>query len=496
MDSAELPVFLASVAGVLGLVGIGEWLRHRGCAPETSRRMVHAGVALFVAATPWLYAHPGWVYVLAVPFIGVNLLALRWGWFPGIHGIARPSLGTVTFPMALVLALLVAWQDTPQHRFAIPVAFLLMGLSDPLAAWVGTWAKRPGRFPMGTAVKSLAGSGALLASAGVLAGLSLLGLRADGWIAWSGAAIAVCATALAIVVTAVELLGGRGWDNFFMVLAALVVLRHFEVHPQARFHLPGATGVGVGFGVLTWHLRFLAPSGAVAGGLLAASVVALGGWAWAMPGFTFFLLSSLLSRLGRRRKAPVEARNEKGSVRDAGQVYANGGVAWAFLLLDVFFPKPLWYAAYLGAFAAAAADTWATELGTLWKGQPRLLTTGQVVPCGTSGAVSLPGTAGALLGAAGVCLAAGPWWPDGQALYTLVLIAGGGFAASFVDSLLGATVQAQYQDARSGEPTERPAAGDTSNRLVRGWRWLTNDRVNLACTLCGALLAMLLAWLV
>lgn len=489
---AEFPVFLASAAGLLGLVGIGEWLRRRGVPAETSRRVVHAGVGLFVTATPWLFARPGWLYALAVPFIGINLLALRRGWFPGMHGIARPSLGTVTFPMALVLALLVAWQHAPQHRFALPVAFLVMGLSDPLAAWVGTRIRRAGRFQIGTATKSLAGSGAFLLSAGTLAGLSLLGLRADGWIGWTNTEIVVCTTILAAVTTGVELLGGRGWDNFFIVLATLMVLLPFEAHPEVRFRLLWATGMGIGFGVLAWHLRFLDRSGAVAGGLLTASVVGLGGWAWAVPGFTFFFLSSLLSRLGRRRKAEAEARSEKGSVRDAGQVYANGGVAWAFLLLHALIPHPLWYPAYLGAFAAAAADTWATELGTLWKGQPRLLTTGRPVPRGTSGAVSLPGTAGALLGAVAVCLSAGGRLPDRYSLFTLILIAGGGLAASFLDSLLGATVQAQYQDAQTGRPTERPASEGSPNQQVRGWRWLNNDRVNLACTLCGALLAMVL----
>lgn len=62
----------------------------------------------------------------------------------------------------------------------------------------------------------------------------------------------------------------------------------------------------------------------------------------------------------------------------------------------------------------------------------------------------------------------------------------GGFAAAFVDSLIGATAQGRYRDAETGAITERRGAGP----LVRGRAWLTNDRVNVACTLVGALVPL------
>jgi uncharacterized membrane protein len=68
---------------------------------------------------------------------------------------------------------------------------------------------------------------------------------------------------------------------------------------------------------------------------------------------------------------------------------------------------------------------------------------------------------------------------------TALLVVGGGFAASLVDSLIGATAQAIYRD-ESGGLTERPSAGGRAFALARGFRWITNDRVNLACTLTGA----------
>ena len=58
-------------------------------------------------------------------------------------------------------------------------------------------------------------------------------------------------------------------------------------------------------------------------------------------------------------------------------------------------------------------------------------------------------------------------------------ITGGGFLGSLIDSVLGATVQAQYWDRVKESYTERrhDAVG-TANRLVRGFHLLNNDAVN------------------
>lgn len=258
-----------------------------------------------------------------------------------------------------------------------------------------------------------------------------------------------------------------------------------------RLALGVATGVA--FGWAAWRARFLTGAGAVAGGGLAASIVGLGGPAWAVPSFVFFLSSSLLSRLGRARKAAAERLQMKSSVRDSGQVMANGGVAWGFVLLHAVCPSRLWHAGFLGAFAAAAADTWATEVGTLSRRPPRHLLTGRPAQRGASGAVSLVGTLAAVGGALSVAVAAGGVLPGRRAdrASLMVSVALAGVAGAFADSLLGATVQASYRNPRTGGRTERPADEGRPNDLVRGWEWVTNDTVNAACTATGAALAML-----
>ena len=171
----------------------------------------------------------------------------------------------------------------------------------------------------------------------------------------------------------------------------------------------------------------------------------------------------------------------KGSRRDAAQVAANGGVAAACLAAWAVWPAAPLYGAFVGALAAAAADTWATEVGTWVGGPTRRLGVGPRVPPGTSGGVSLAGSAGALAGALSVALAATPF----AGLPVALGAAAGGLAGALADTALGATLQARYR-APDGSLTERATAGGAALPLAAGRRWLGNDGVNAVCTGVGA----------
>lgn len=484
-------IAFALFSGALGLgVAGGELLRGPlGVRPEMSRRFVHAYTGVAVAIAPSFFDTPVWIYVLCSVFVAVNLWAVPRRVFRGMHDIQRDSWGTVVFPLALIFALWTCWTLDPARIFALRIAFVVLALSDPLASLIGSTVRDPGAFVVAGNHKSVAGSAAFFASAFALSagGLAWLG-PFEGWSPLHYAGLGLVVATLS---TVAELLGSRGWDNLAIVVAVVTPLIALQGSPEQLGHLLSACSWAVGFGLVSLRLRFLDLSGALAAGLLAFAVVGLGGWDWALPGFAFFLLSSALSKVGRKRKL-ASVKGEKGSRRDAGQVYANGGLAAALLLWNVFDPEPWQYWGFVGAFAAAAADTWSTEIGTYFRAPTRSVWTWRRVPVGMSGGVSLPGTLGGLAGAATVFapipffgaerLGALGWAP------ALLVVVAGGFVASLVDSLLGATAQALYREPTSQALTEQPAAHGRDNLLVKGWRWLNNDRVNLACTLAGALL--------
>jgi uncharacterized protein (TIGR00297 family) len=246
----------------------------------------------------------------------------------------------------------------------------------------------------------------------------------------------------------------------------------------------------------------LTRSGAVGAVLTGTTIFGFGGLAWGLTLIYFFLSSTFLSHYKEREKSAVAAdKFSKGSRRDLAQALANAGVASAAALaygLRRHSPGPTsLLAAFVGAMATANGDTWATEVGTLSKVPPRLITSGQPVAPGTSGGVTLLGTGAALAGGTSVglvaeALGAGRGTELRGWLPLLGLI--GGVAGTLADSALGATVQAMYWCPRCQQETERRVhrCGQETEYL-RGARWLDNDGVNFVSTAAGAAVAALLA---
>jgi uncharacterized protein (TIGR00297 family) len=250
-----------------------------------------------------------------------------------------------------------------------------------------------------------------------------------------------------------------------------------------------------------YQKQALSRSGALAAAVVGTVIFGLGGWAWGVLLVTFFVASSALSFYNPRRKAEVAAEKfDKGSRRDWAQVVANGGWATLLALLMSWQPAFWLFPAMVGTMATVTADTWATELGTLSKNWPRLVTTWREVPPGSNGGVSALGTIAALVGGLFIGSLAFVLVSLGGApllsfnpLWLPSLAAVSGLAGAFTDSLLGATVQRIYYCPRCDSETERTLHGcGTATHPLRGWRWMDNDMVNFLSSVVGSAVA---AWL-
>jgi len=233
---------------------------------------------------------------------------------------------------------------------------------------------------------------------------------------------------------------------------------------------------------LAHRFLLLTAGGGLTAFALGVVVFGYGGWMWAAPMLIFFVLSSALSKVGAARKQCYDQVFEKGNRRDVAQVLANGGVAGAIAGAYALTENTALFPLYCAALAAAAADTWATELGTLWRGMPRLITTLKKVPSGTSGGISPPGLLGACLGAASVALCGWAFYGGWQ---TAAAVAFCGLLGSLLDSVLGATVQSMYRCAVCGQTTERRNHCGQPGTRISGWAWMNNDWVN-AVSIAGA----------
>jgi uncharacterized protein (TIGR00297 family) len=178
-------------------------------------------------------------------------------------------------------------------------------------------------------------------------------------------------------------------------------------------------GIGV-VGVIA--LRARRRKSLTSAGALAAFVVGLphfyAGLVPFMMLLVFYFSSSKLTRISIERKSKLVSETGKPETeafatgRTAVQVLCNGllpALLCSLLMAEESWPgmQVKWSTQLnvmlLAHFSCCCADTWASEIGILAKGNPILITTGRPVPPGTNGGVSARGT----LAAAGGGLAIG-----------------------------------------------------------------------------------------
>lgn len=254
--------------------------------------------------------------------------------------------------------------------------------------------------------------------------------------------------------------------------------------------LPFALGAALALAIALAALRTgsLTRSGAFAAGAVGTATfgaLQLGGAAVLLA---FFVSSVGLSRVGKARKRGLVAIGKLGP-RDGAQVCANGSVAAICALAALALHDPRYAIAFAGAFAAATADTWGTEVGTLVRQPPRSIFTLRRVETGLSGGITWAGT---LAEIAGAVFIAGVAWAVGVRAFGAIALAG--VAGALVDSLAGGSLQSlRWCPTCERRCETRVHVCGTRTTELRGLAWIGNDAVNVAATLAGAAVAFALA---
>jgi len=222
-----------------------------------------------------------------------------------------------------------------------------------------------------------------------------------------------------------------------------------------------AAVVTLGFALLARALRGVTRSGMLAGAATCLLLfIGLGPSAFAALA-ALFILTWISTRFGYRRKQAIGVA-ERGDGRNARQVLANLAIPALASTIFAVTGDRLWIIAMIAALAEAATDTVASEVGQTSSPTAFLITSGQRVPAGTDGAITLPGTIAGLIAGTAVATVAG--LGGLIPISRLWIPVAAGFAGMLFDSLLGATGQ------RRG--------------------WMSNEGVNLFGTIAAAALAM------
>ncbi|CUS79184.1 TIGR00297 family protein [Candidatus Kryptonium thompsonii] len=480
------------VLAIFGVIGVSEILRKIfQFDPEVTRKVIHIAVGVFVFPAPLIFKSSLPVILIALFFIVLNFLSLKLKVFKGMDSVERQTYGTVYYPLAFLILVIAFWNSYPA---IISISMLILALGDAFAAIVGESVKNPKLYNLTGDRKSVQGSLSMFITS-FLVVLTFLILTDNSKLWWGDVLnlpvekIILISLLTALFVSVVEGIGSYGFDNLFIPLGSAFMLHLLVVADKLNQSLL-AFSLAVLIAVVSYRLKFLSLSGSVGTFLLAVIIFSVGGWKWTIPILAFFVLSSIISKMGRKRREKFDLIFEKTSTRDIYQVLANGGVAGLIALIYHFYPRELLYYVYLASVSAATFDTWATEIGTLFLSKPRLITNLKPVEPGVSGGVSLKGTLGGLIGSIFIFLSATIWikW----SLFKLVSVVLAGFIGSFVDSLLGATIQAQYKCNVCSKITEKVFHCGEVTDLIHGKVWINNDFVNFVCTTSGALAGLII----
>ncbi len=458
--------------------------------PDTTRKLVHLVTGIFISSVPFLFHSKIPILTITIFFTILNYFAIQFGMLKAMHGTVRKSYGTVFYPLSLVVLLIFFWE---KYQLILVISMLVLAFGDALAALFGENLKNLHYYQLARDRKTFEGSlvmfittflivfGGLFLGSNYIPGGFQISLIETLWVT----------IIVSIIATVCEAISSRGSDNLTVPLGTAFFL-HFMLsrfsigNPAENIQL--SIGLFLAFIVafISLRLRFLSVNGSVATFLLGTVVFGIGGWAFSLPILAFFILSSLLSKMGGRRKKKLDQTFEKSSQRDIWQVAANGGLPFVLVLIWNFYRIDFIFYLYLVALSAVTADTWGTEIGFFSKKRPRSILNFKEVPAGTSGGITLLGTSGGAIGAMIIALVGWLSHFSGFSFKIFLLIIFSGVLASFVDSILGATLQAQFQCPNCQKITEKVLhCNNIPTVMISGIRWVRNDLVNFLAAISG-----------
>ena len=440
---------------------------------EDRRQIVHITMGGWAILLRWI----SWPQAL-----GLAVAALLFNWFvlPRIGGRAlyREAdhargypLGILLYPfVVLLLVLLFRW-----HLDIVAAVWGVLAAGDGAATLAG---RRLPRAVLPWNVEKTIGGTLAFIVFGTLAS-ALLGWWVSGRFGdplsfstlTSWLLMALLATTAAALVETIPV---RLDDNISVSAIAALVFASLHVSSASVWLLHADDTMrrallGLALNIVVaaagWAARTVSLSGVIAGVIIGTVIYACAGTgAWVLL-LVAFAVAAVTSRVGYKRKLQLGIAEERGGRRGAANAIANTGFAAGAALLAVISPYRVEaLLALTAALAAGSSDTVASEIGKAFGRRTFLVVGFKPVPPGTSGALSLEGTAAGIVAAAVLALLAVYAGVVPRAFLLVVVLAA--TAASLIESALGATLE--------------------------GPRIVNNDVLNFITTASAAAIALLL----
>lgn len=476
-----------TIWGYVGALGYGllclllSMIAYKAGVPKKyTRKIVHILVGF-----EWviLYHTVGQgLHFIAVCLIFTALLAVSYkkSLMPMISSDGDNAPGTVYYGLSMT-AMAIASLFIENFIFAFGIAVFCTSMGDGFAAIVGSSIRKcnPKVYKNKSLIGTLAAFAFSFTSAYVFSLIYDLPLGIPY-------ALAVGAFAAGL-----ELVTEYGLDNITLPLGvsalsyALMYVDGAENYLVPILATPFVIALASGKNILT------------AGGIAAAVVldlivsVSLGNFGFTLL-LSFLLLSVVIDKVKKRIKGKDKIA-KKGDKRDTLQVFANGFVPAVFAMLYLLTNNYAFVVAFCVALAEAFSDTAASGIGALSKTAYDPFRR-KTLDVGLSGGMSFVGTLASLLAPVlflTIALAFGAldfkWWLISS------LIA---FVGALLDSLLGSLLQAKYRCNICSKVTEKESHCGEAAELVSGFKFITNDIVNLISSVFASCLSVIIYFVI
>ncbi|MFP4064359.1 MAG: DUF92 domain-containing protein [Bacteroidales bacterium] len=401
---------------------VNRHIQYRANRNRLIRKSIHflTGIALF--GLTFLLDH---LALLAVIVAG-SVFAFVSYWsqsFQLIHKTRNHSLGTLFYPLGVLIAFVLLYQMPIEYFRA---SLLVLAVSDTMANALGRI--RPGNifFNPLKEEKSLYGIVAFAVSTLIIFYVLLPDAAVWHYL--------ILATLLAIVF---EIFSWRGSDNLSIPVGSalfFIVMDRHESDLVFLILLVLVAGMGA---FLLNRFRLLEKQASALVFFMAVYFTGALGFSWVILIVSFFVTSVLFTIVRARKSRNPSALHG----RNTWQVLANSVWAIWFSAAWLITGNEILVLLYVSVVAAVTADTWASEIGPLFHRRCFSLYHRRMKPSGINGGVSMAGSLAALAGA--VFIAGMAYWLFAPVIDSslVILLALSGFLASFADSLLGAFVE-------------------------------------------------------
>ena len=461
---------------------------HLNIEHEYKRQMIHVLIGMIVLIFPFLH-----IQYLVLLLLGLFLFVLLLPVSSKLFGIitssdsaARRPAGAIYLSGSMLILVLIAWvltfTDYEFPIFLIGGAIAITTFGDGMATILRVTEQARYEmldnieYPRRQYQRELTKPESVKASLTILSIGVVFSFLIATWIVYhTGYVISFQLLFFVSVIGGVtgallECISTRIHDNLTVPIGSAMTMWLFLVlgYSVSSVHLMLVLVFALVLGYLAYIAGIADISGLLSATLVGVLIIAFTDVWWFLLLLTFYLLGGGFTKYKYEYKKSLGIAQGKGGARGYRNVFSNSIVAIAASICYTILPQAsyLFLYIYLGSVATATGDTLASEVGTTYKGSPRMITTLKKVEPGTDGGVSTLGETAALLGSSAIAIFAvlfGVIKVDPNCLTDMAIVVVSGFVGTNIDSLLGATLQ------------------------QRGI--LSNDGVNVVSTIAGGLVA-------